>query len=457
MGGVGALRQGHVGSFQLRGGAVAGRCDRLAQLIRIGASQQALDWDRHLIRIPQPAVAVAVGQVHGLHHPMNRGGTVQARGRQIQGLQDVQQLQQGHATATGGRHGEHRIAPKAAGQGPHQLGAIASQISLANQAAPLLHQPHQGLRRCPLVEAPVTLLGQPAQGGRQQGLAQDLPGLVGLGALVRSARRLEKEAARQGVGLEQSRGLLQGVTEFLAHREPLLRQADGRCQHLGQAEAPIAALAQHQTGGGARHPRAQQAAGGPLAIDLALSVEKHAGRSRQGGLFAEVDGDGMAAAQGKLGVRSWVCGVVGGQIAGVQETAPALGGGWPRQPGHQETATAQISSLGKGDGQGKRCGHRRVHGVAAAAQDLGPHLRGNRLLAGHDPLGRPHRVKALAPFLEHIGGCWSAWRCRLGALGLGPHRNLNLNRAQGQGHQVGRQAGHTHGATGRHQAPPGAP
>ena len=229
MGGVGALRQGHFGSFQLRGRSVAGRCDRLAQLVRIAATQQALDRDRHLIRIPQPAVAVAIGQVHRLHHPMNRGGTVQPRGLQIQGLQDVQQLQQGHATATGGRHGDHRIAPKAAGQGPHQLGAIAIQISLANQSAPLLHQPHQGIRRYPLVEAPVALLGHPAQRGRQQGLAQNLTGLVG------QARRLEKDAARLGVGLEQSRGLLQRLTEFLAHRKPLLGQADSRCHHLQQA------------------------------------------------------------------------------------------------------------------------------------------------------------------------------------------------------------------------------
>ena len=434
MGGVGALRQGRRRGCELRGRAMAGRCDRLTQLVRIGATQQALDRDRHLIRIPQPAVAIAIGQVHRLHHPMNRGGTVQPRGLQIQGLKDVQQLQQGHPTATGGRHGDHRIAPKAAGQGPHQLGAIAIQISLANQSAPLLHQPHQGIRCCPLVETPFALLGHPAQRGCQQGLAQNLTGLVGLGALVRPARRLEKEAARQGVGLEQSRGLLQRLTEFLAHRKPLLSQADSRCHHLRQAEAPIAALTQHQTGGGTRNPAAQQAAGGPLAIDLALSVEKHAGCSRQGGLFPEVDGDGMAAAQGKLGIRPWVCGVVGGQIAGVQETAPALGGGWPRQPGHQETATAQISSLGKGDSQGKRCGHRRVHRVAAAAQDLGPHRRGNRLLAGHDPLGRPHRVKALAGLLEHIG-------CRQ----LGPHRNLNRGQAQGYharqhgGHQAGHQ------------------
>ena len=100
---------------------------------------------------------------------------------------------------------------------------------MANQSALFLHQPHQGLRRWPLVETPVTLLGHSAQRGRQQGLAQDLAGLVG------QARHLEKEVARLGIGLEQSRGLLQRVTEFLAHREPLLSQADGRCHHLRQA------------------------------------------------------------------------------------------------------------------------------------------------------------------------------------------------------------------------------
>lgn len=47
-------------------------------------------------------VAIAIGKVHRLHHPVQAGGAVETQLSQGHGLEHLEQLQQSDATTTGG-------------------------------------------------------------------------------------------------------------------------------------------------------------------------------------------------------------------------------------------------------------------------------------------------------------------------------------------------------------------
>ena len=87
--------------------------DLAPQAVQVGPFQQGLHRNLLLLRITKAGVAVAEGQVHGLHHRVQAGGPVQAGRRQVKGLKQGQQLQQSEAAARGG-HRQHQVAPEAA-------------------------------------------------------------------------------------------------------------------------------------------------------------------------------------------------------------------------------------------------------------------------------------------------------------------------------------------------------
>ncbi len=135
-------------------------------------------------------VAIAIGEVHGLHHPVQAGGTVETQLGQGHGLEHLEQLHQGDPATTGGRHGEHRMVAESHLEGTHQLGPVALEIGMANQTAPLAHQGHQCLSDRALVEARLALVGDASQAGGKQGLAPQLG---------RSQGALKKQLAGGGV------------------------------------------------------------------------------------------------------------------------------------------------------------------------------------------------------------------------------------------------------------------
>ena len=125
VGGVRAAVERQGFRFEFGGGAMAIQPDPLPLLIGIAAAEETIQGHRHLIRIPQQSIAIPVRQVHRLDHPVDRRRTVEPRGLQLQRLQDVEQLQQGGATATGWGHGQDRIALELTPQRTHPRGPVA--------------------------------------------------------------------------------------------------------------------------------------------------------------------------------------------------------------------------------------------------------------------------------------------------------------------------------------------
>ena len=167
MRGFGAAAAWRLEAIELLGGAVPLLIEAVPQPGDVGPAQELLHGQNLLVGIAEAGVAIAVGQVHRLHQGVHRGGAVQALMLKRQRLQDRQQLQQGHTTATGGRHRQHGMAAEAADQRRHQLGVIGVEIGLGDQATTLHHQLHQGLCHRAAIEAPLPLTGNPAQAGGQ--------------------------------------------------------------------------------------------------------------------------------------------------------------------------------------------------------------------------------------------------------------------------------------------------
>ena len=417
VGGVGALRQGGGFGLQLRRRPVAIGAQPLPLLGGMAIAEQPIQRHRHLGGIPQQAVAVAVGEVHRLHHCVDRGGAVQARGRQIQGLQHLEQLQQGGATAAGGRHGEHAVAAERGLQRRGPGGPVGRQVGGADQAIAAGHQRHQGPGQAAAVEAGRPLGGDAAQAGRQLRLPQGLPRCVGLAA------GLEKLLRTGRIRPQQGRRRPQRTAELRPHREAPLRQVDGRGQHRRQRQTAVTGLHLGEPRHAARHRRAQQAAQGPVAVDAAIGVEEQIGPGPAGGRFTEVEGHRLAAAHGDR--------LRGGNAAG----HGGAGANRPRarQPQHQKPTTAEVAGLRQGHRQGKRRGHGRIHGIAAAAQNRRPHRRRPGLLGRHHATAGFQRLRPLGLLLQQVGSGRNRGR-RGGWHGTGDQQRQRRQQ-QGAGHR----------------------
>ena len=124
MGGVAAAAQGGGIGLQLGGRAMAIQVEARTLQVGIGRTLQLLQGHGHLVGVAQQAVAIPVGQVHRLHQAVDRGRTIGTGGFQLEGLQHIEQLQQGDAPGTGGRHGHHLITAEA----PEQRGLPTGPI-----------------------------------------------------------------------------------------------------------------------------------------------------------------------------------------------------------------------------------------------------------------------------------------------------------------------------------------
>jgi hypothetical protein len=85
MGGVGAAAQGGGIGLQLGGRAMAVQVQPRTLQLGVGRTLELLQGHRDLIGVAQKPVAIPIGQVHGLHQPVDRGGTIGARGLQVEG------------------------------------------------------------------------------------------------------------------------------------------------------------------------------------------------------------------------------------------------------------------------------------------------------------------------------------------------------------------------------------
>ena len=195
--------------------------DLRPQARQVGLLQQAAGGDGELVGVTEQVVAIAVGQVAGLHQQMDGAGAVEPAGLQGEGLEQGQELQQGEAAAGRG-HGEDGRAAKATLQGRHQAGPIALKIAPGDQPAPLGHQARQSLGHRSAVKTCLPLGGDAPQGAGQLGLAQQLAGARGLGQTIGAWAVEERPGG--GIGLELGGGV-EGTTEGGANGKALLRQA----------------------------------------------------------------------------------------------------------------------------------------------------------------------------------------------------------------------------------------
>ena len=76
MGGVGSFPRRPRLSLELRRRAVAIKANASALLRGIAIAEEPVQWHHHLVGIAQQKIAIAISEVHRLHHQVNRGSTV---------------------------------------------------------------------------------------------------------------------------------------------------------------------------------------------------------------------------------------------------------------------------------------------------------------------------------------------------------------------------------------------
>ena len=214
-----------------------------------------------------------------------------------------------------------------------------------DQAAALLHQRFQLLSHRPLIKARAALLSDAPQGGRQQRLPQDLASAIGLSAA------LVIDGFGAGIGLQQGGRPLERIRQHRIHRKALLSQANRWSHHLRAAQSAKTLLGLQQAGHCSRHPRAQQAAGGQLPIDAAISTKEQ--------IFV---------------------GAARRHLAEIERITAAL----RLVPKHQKTTAAQIAGLRQRHRQGVGRGHSGIDGIAALGEDRSAGGTCQGLLAGDD-------------------------------------------------------------------------
>ncbi|MDT4878314.1 hypothetical protein FQZ97_1139040 [compost metagenome] len=95
-----ALRHPRIQRVQVRGRQDAVRPDQAGALIRKGLRGKAPGRNLAEIRVAHPADAIQLRQLHGLGEQMQRGGRAGAGAPEVEGLDDVQHLEQ-HDPARG--------------------------------------------------------------------------------------------------------------------------------------------------------------------------------------------------------------------------------------------------------------------------------------------------------------------------------------------------------------------
>ncbi len=345
----------------------------------VGRVEETPERHGDTLRIGEPAVTVAEGELRGLDREVDVVGRLGRAGPDVDALEDPQHRQRDQPLA--GRRDRGRDAP--AIRHRRRLGParpVAGEIGRAERASDRLARVPDLGRQLPFVEGAPALAGEPLERARQAGLGERPPrrGRRALlevgraerreGGLVRPeqvgrARRDARLARRHGdaVGGVPDRGL-EEIAPRDRRAEALLAEAVGRPEAVGRA------------GHGERGQRP-------------------AGRDRR---------EPVTAVQLRSGARRGRArGLEGGEARG------------PRVPAQPEAVAAEPRHVRVHDGQRRADGHRGVDRGAAAEEHLEAGDGGERMGGGDDPAapegGRPAGLRHRTGWRPRPSG---APRCR---------------------------------------------
>ena len=300
---------------------------------------------RHVeeVRIAQMLGAVRVGAAFGFDQEMRRGGRADAQRLHVVRLQHVEQLHQQHAAGRWRRHGNDLEAPVGAAHGVAPLGPVSLQVLVANEAVAALHLGDEQIRRSAGVEAVAALVAHALQRRRQVRLPEHVAG--GVGAAV----GLGELGLAGGVAFEPLPVPGELARQVLGERETVLRQPDRRRERLLPRQRAVPRQHREQAVHRARHADRQVRGRGAPGHHVAVRVQVHVAAGPSGRDFAVI----------------------------VHGDAPV------GQAQHHEAAAAEVAGGGMRHRQGEAHGNRRVHGVAAAFQDVQADLGGQRRARRH--------------------------------------------------------------------------
>ena len=203
--------------------------------LAVPGREQALQRDVHEGRVGKVGIAVEEGLLGGLDDEVVIVRAAFLYPRQVEIVEDVQDLQRGHALGVG-REVVGTAITIGHGDGLHPVGRMPGEIPRGEQAAVLFQVRCDGRGDGPLVELVRALVRQQGQRGRQLGQAHDLAQPVRLAILEIGGREAR-------IALEITELLIRGVRVHLAppgqrraDREAPLRQFARRVQQGGEGE-----------------------------------------------------------------------------------------------------------------------------------------------------------------------------------------------------------------------------
>ncbi len=313
--------------------------------LAVGIALRGQLRDRHIdeVRVPEVGGAVREGELHGL------GDHVQARRRartaraQIEGLEDVRDLDQGDASRGGRRKGEDLVAPVAAADRLPPLGLVALQVLDGEDPAPFPHRLGDGPGQAAPVEHVGALGGDQAKRPPQIRLDQAPAGLDGSTV----GRKLDRGGLREELRPtqllpESRRGRVAGPD-----RESLLGDPNCGLQHLGEGLGAEIRQRPRQPLQQARRRDGEGPEPGGILGEARLQVHVRGGRRRR-------------------------------RLPGVDGHRRAVG-----QPDQDEAAAADPGVVGIAHAQGEGGGDGCVDGVAARLEHGEARRAGIRLGAHH--------------------------------------------------------------------------
>ncbi len=227
-----ALVRRRIAGADLGGGPRPLRVDPGSQRIRIGLGGQPAHRHRDAVGIAEMLRPVGIGELHRLHHQVDRLGAVVAALPEVHRLEQVQHLHQMHPAGGGRRHGGHRMAPVAAAHRLADHRPVGAEILQGHDAAMGGQRGDDAGGRRALVEAGRALLGDGLQRAGEVLLHQPVapPGGAAIG--------FQEDAPRGGKAPEPRRGARQRIREVLVHRDAVPGEADGGRDQFGEAHSP---------------------------------------------------------------------------------------------------------------------------------------------------------------------------------------------------------------------------
>ena len=171
---------------------------------------------------------------------------------------------------------------------------------------------------------------------------------------------MQEDGAAGGPGREAAHGGGEGIRQVVIDDEAIDRQRLRGGDEIGEAEfaGAIFCMSEGETRNRAGHANAKAAALRLRGLKAPGFIQKHIAGRQHARHFAVIDGDGFVGR---------------GQM-------------------HQhEAAAADIARARQGHRQREACRDRRIHRIAAPAQNIDADARGLHLLARHHAMGGQHR------------------------------------------------------------------